>query len=114
MSDIPVVITRPWGSRGNEVPAIMRPAVFVDIKIAWRNLPNLTRCEVDQGQPLIIDLLADYPALSRDGLERSRRARRIFGEQDRDCLSVRRPSRRRQSAGQIGKLARTPSRGVCD
>ena len=65
-------------------------------------------------QPLVIDLLADYASLSRDGLERSRRSRRIFGEQDRNCLSVRRPRRSRQSASQTGELARMLSGCVCD
>ena len=85
----PVVVAVAFGRSVGEAPAVGRPIVFVDVGVGRGNLTDGAGRNIDEREALFEDLLLDDAFVFGGRLKRAGNARRVFGEQEGDGLTVR-------------------------
>ena len=110
LRDPVVVVARSRRGLGHELLAVRRPVEVVDVHVRRRDDADFLRRHVDDGHALFVDVLLDRPDRARHRHQRSRGARGILDEEERDRLAVRRPLR----LGEIAAHVRDAHRRAAD
>ena len=89
--------------RCNELGAIGRPVIFVDIQVFRRQQLHRAGCDVHGGETLLVEVFTHDTDLRRRRRERARGTNRTLRVENRNPLPIRRPPWRGDEPIQVGQ-----------
>ena len=110
----PIVVAIAEGGADDEFLAVGRPIVFVDVSVGGRELAELARREIDDGETLLVEGVLDFAGGMLLGNERASGFGHILGEENGDGFCVGGPGGGLQKAFDARELARGAACGGRD
>jgi hypothetical protein len=91
LGDVPIVVAGAVRGGNHQLRAVRRPIVFVDVKVQRRKLTHRPGFFVDQSEPLLVNIVRDYPHRGSFRDQRAGGTRSVLREEQGDGFAIGRP-----------------------